>query len=78
MIFQKRRALLVETALDPESRVTETAILAMWHMGHKVAVLFVREIVAKFLPERTPCPRFDKQNSSHVADCRVRHESGSY
>ena len=30
-----------ETALSPESRVTETAILAMWHMGHTMAALFV-------------------------------------
>ena len=32
--------------------------------------LYVRtRIVAKFLSRRTLCPRFDKQNSSHVADC---------
>ena len=37
MIFEKRRALLVETVLGPVSRVTKIATLVMWHIAEVVA-----------------------------------------
>lgn len=71
-------------ALGPESRVKETATLrrdlrefcsqllvgdvASGPQGGRL-IREDGEIIAKFLPRRTPFPRFDKQNGSHVADC---------